>query len=270
MNQNNTYINPAKLVLINLFVLCALVTLPGCANKTPGEPLKVSAANADSDSDSAPSDNHDPLEPLNRGIFKVNEVLDGMLLRPLCHIYRGVMPEFAQNGVRNALDNLASPVVFLNSVLQNDPNNAGKTLGRFAINSTVGIAGLFDVAKEIGIKKEHAKDFGQTMGVYGVGSGPYLMIPILGPSDTRDILGRVADVLSDPFTWILTADESYARAAVDGLVRRNDLMPLTDRVYRDSLDPYATFRSVYLQHRENAVRNYLGEDSELSRSKDAK
>src|SRR5262249_8022251 len=158
------------------------------------------------------------------------------------------MPDFGQTAVRNILANLSSPVVFLNSVLQGDGGNAVKTLGRFVINSTIGIAGTFDVATKIGIEKEHKKDFGQTMGVYGVGTGSYVVIPLLGPSDVRDTLGLVADVFSDPFTYIFTTDESLARAGVAGIVRRGDYMPITDRVYRDSLDPYATLRSIYLQN----------------------
>lgn len=242
-------------------ILLALAILPGCASKTPGQPVKLSAS-AEGHKSSDKSYDRDALEPINRAIFRVNEVLDGLILKPMVHIYLGVMPEFGQKIVRNALTNLSSPVVFLNSVLQGDVNNAEKTLGRFAINSTVGIAGAFDVATKMGIPKEHKKDFGQTMGVYGAGTGTFVELPLLGPSDVRDTFGLVADIFSDPFTYIFTTDESLVRAGVAGIVRRGDYLKVTDRVYRDSLDPYATLRSIYLQNRDKVVRDYLGEDSD--------
>ncbi len=271
MRQNHMNHNIIRDMLISGLTglaVAAFLMLSGCASKTPGEPLKVAAssqtqtAEQDGGRPGRPSvDERDYLEPLNRGIFRVNEVLDGLILKPVVHIYLGVMPEFGQRTVRNILSNLSSPVVFLNSVLQVDSNNATKTLERFVINSTVGIAGAFDVAGDLGIKKEHKKDFGQTMGVYGVGTGTFIEIPLLGPSDARDTLGLVVDVFSDPFDYIFTTNESLARAAVAGVVRRGDYLPVTDRVYRDSLDPYATLRSIYLQNRDKVVRDYLGSDT---------
>lgn len=254
---------------LKIAVMAAFLALtPGCASKTPGQPIKVDASDEqqtaaqDKGRRITSADQPDYLEPINRGIFKFNEVLDGMLLKPLVHIYWGVMPDFGQVAVRNILTNLSSPVVFLNSVLQGDAPNAAKTLSRFVINSTVGIAGTFDVATKMGIEKEHKKDFGQTMGVYGAGTGTYIVIPLLGPSDARDTLGLVADVFSDPFNYIFTTDEALARAAVAGVVRRGDAMPVTDRVYRDSLDPYTTLRSIYLQNRDKVVRDYRGVDAD--------
>jgi len=252
--MNNNYAHRA--LIVGLMSL-ALAILPGCATKQPGEPLKTHA----SASDSASSDNKDPFEFINRGLFSIHEVIDGLILKPVAHIYRGVVPQPAQTGIKNALTNMASPVTLLNSALQGDVNNAGRTIGRFVINSTVGIAGIFDVASDMGIKKQHKKDFGQTLGVYGVGTGPYIFIPVLGPSDARDTVGLVADLFSDPFTYILTTPENLVYLGIDGVVKRTDLLPLTDRVSRDSLDPYATYRSMYLQHRESAVRDYLKHDT---------
>lgn len=250
-------------------LLLASTVLSACAEKKPGEPLKVDLGDdgtvaqaqrqAGAGKTPTPRD-RDALEPLNRGIFKFNEVVDGVLLRPLAHIYLGVMPEFGQKMVRNVLTNLTSPVVFLNSTLQGDVNNAGRTFGRFVVNSTLGVAGAFDVATEFGIPRERRKDFGQTMGVYGAGTGTYIVLPLLGPSDARDTVGLLVDIASDPFTYILTTDESFARAAVAGLVKRADYLPVTDQVYRDSFDPYATFRSMYLQNRDRFVKDYLGDD----------
>lgn len=242
-----------------------MVMLPSCVNKNPGEPMKMSAS-ADEN-----YDNGDPIEGINRGIFRFNEVLDGVIIKPMAHIYRGVFPQEAQKGIKNALTNLNAPVVFVNSVLQADATNAERTFGRFVVNSTVGIVGLFDVASSIGIPKEHKKDFGQTLGVYGVGPGPYVMLPILGPSSLRDSLGLVADVADDPFTYIFTTTETVARDVTRTVVTRADYIPFTDRVYNTSLDPYATFRSIYLQHRAKIVRDYLNRDAgELEKEKTGK
>ena len=206
------------------------------------------------------ADNNDPLETLNRGIFKFNEILDGLIVKPMVHIYRGLVPEPARNSVKNVVNNLSAPVVFLNSVLQADVSNASKTAGRFAINSTLGVAGIFDVASKLGIKKERQKDFGQTLGVYGITSGPYLMLPIIGPSNFRDGIGLGVDTLSDPLTYVFTQGESVARFSVTALSKRNEILSLTDNIYENSLDPYASFRSIYLQHRAKSVRDYLGKD----------
>lgn len=264
MNENYYRRKSVRNVFAAGLVILNVAALSACAEKTPGKPIEISKSDTSGitvvQEKKTPSE-RDILEPLNRGVFKFNEVVDGVLIRPMAHIYLGIMPEFGQKIVKNMLANLASPVVFLNSVLQYDPNNAGKTFGRFVINSTVGIAGAFDVAGEFGIKKENKKDFGQTMGVYGAGTGTYIVLPLLGPSDARDTLGLVVDILSDPFTYILTTNESVARTAIDGLVKRADYLPVTDRIYRDSFDPYATFRSVYLQNRDKFVRDYLGSNA---------
>lgn len=244
-------------------MIAAFLVLSACVNKTPGQPLV--APQAGDDADSLAADNHDPIEPVNRGLFAVHEVIDGLILRPAAHIYRGVMPEVAQNSVRNALTNLASPVVLLNSVLQADFTNAERTVGRFLVNSTIGVGGLFDVATDMGMPRQHSKDFGQTLGVYGVGTGPYIFIPVLGPSDARDTLGLVADYFSDPFYYILNNNAYLALDVTRGVVKRADLLPLTDRVHRDSFDVYVTYRSIYQQNREKVVRDYLGSDSALEK-----
>ena len=255
--------------LIAGLMIALLATLPGCATKQPGQPLKVSQTKAAEpvDQDNTAFSDNDPFEPVNRGIFRFDQIVDGVLLSPIAHIYLGVMPDAGQRGVHNVFANLASPVIALNSLLQWDKKNLGRTVERFVINSTVGIAGIFDVASSWGIKKQHDKDFGQTMGVWGVGSGPYIVLPIIGPSNSRDTLGLVADILSDPLTWVLNTNATIGYETARGIVQRADLLPLTDRVYRDSLDPYSTFRSVYTQHREKVIRNYLGADAALSTEK---
>ncbi len=246
--------------LLALALIAALASTTSCAVKGDAPPSKAAPVASAEVSDLGPQDN-DPLEPVNRGIFKVNEVVDGLVLKPVAHIYRGVLPAPVRTGVHNALTNLSAPVVFVNSALQGDNTNMANTLGRFLINSTLGVAGIFDVASEMGVAKANKKDFGQTLGVHGVGPGPYIVLPILGPSNLRDGFGLAADTAMDPFTYIFDMPTTIAVDSVRIIDRRTELLPLTDRVYRDSLDPYATLRSIYQQHRTKVVKNYLKADT---------
>ncbi|MEI6729701.1 MAG: VacJ family lipoprotein [Pseudomonadota bacterium] len=251
MKHTDFISNNFKQITAGLLIVATL-TLSGCSQEVKKEKIVAQ--------ESISSNNNDPLESINRGIFKFNEMLDGVLLKPLAHIYRGVMPEAAQTGVKNALGNMAAPVVLVNSALQGDYKNSQTTVERFAINSTLGVAGIFDVADKFGIKKENHKDFGQTLGVYGVGTGPYLVLPILGASNTRDTVGIVADIFADPFTYILTSEESIARSSLKGIVKRGDYIGLIDKIYRESLDPYSTFRSIYGQNRNKVSSRLFGKN----------
>ena len=134
----------------------------------------------------------DPWEPFNRGMYRVNYVFDGVVLKPVTQIYRGVIPQKGQTMVHNFVENLESPITLGNSLLQGDPENSFATLWRFLINSTFGVAGLFDAASEVGLKNRKA-DFGQTLALYGVESGPYLFLPVFGPSGARDGVGLAFD-----------------------------------------------------------------------------
>lgn len=191
--------------------------------------------------------NDDPLEPLNRVIYRFNYTADGMILRPAALVYRGIVPEKGREMVGNALDNIYMPVVFANSVFQADPKNSFTSFWRFAVNTTFGIGGLFDVASETGLKPRNT-DFGQTLAIYGVEPGPYIVLPIIGPSNGRDTIGHIADAFLNPFNYI---DDGlsitiWSTLAVD---RRASHMKLLDDIYNSSLDPYTTFRSGYTQHR---------------------
>lgn len=203
----------------------------------------------------------DPLEPINRGIFEFNRVVDGLFIRPASIIYGNVVPELGRQGIRNFLDNLRAPVTFANDVLQGETDRAGVTLGRFMINTIFGF-GLFDVASQVSGFPKHYEDFGQTMAVWGVGSGPYLVLPLLGPSTLRDAGGMVVDsVAFDPlgFFYPLAAEiplqARIARVVVDGVDLRYRVGPALDDLYESSLDPYATFRTVWLQRRAAEIRN---------------
>lgn len=219
-------------------ILCAaLLSVSGCAN-TPGG------------SDQAAD--QDALEPINRAIFQFNYVVDGTVLKPVTQIYRGVIPEKGQEMVSNFIDNLYTPLSFFNSVLQADPENSFASLWRFLINSSFGIGGLFDVASEAGLKHRQT-DLGQTFAMYGSGPGVYVVLPIIGPSTTRDSLGRLGDAFMNPFNYIDTG-VSIAMWSATAIDKRSENMTLIDDIYRTSLDPYTTFKSGYLQKREAEIR----------------
>lgn len=197
---------------------------------------------------------HDPFEPVNRGIFAFNEVVDGAVLQPVARAYRFLVPEYGRQRVSNVLSNLSMPVVFLNSVLQGDPGNAFSSLFSFVLNSTFGVAGVFDFAGANTDLRVNKEDFGQTMGVWGFGHGAYIVLPIIGPSSGRDTVGMVVDWFTDPFNY---ADDEIVitRTVLRAIDARAGTLDLTDEVYRTSLDPYATLRSGYLQRRDAMVNN---------------
>ena len=197
---------------------------------------------------------NDPLEPFNRAVFAVNIEADRYILKPVAYVYKETVPRPAQDAVGNFLRNLGSPVVFLNAVLQGDVDHAGATLLRFVINSTVGVAGVADVAGKMGIVRRD-EDFGQTLAVWGADEGPYLMLPLLGPSNARDALGRVVDYFSDPWGYLGFEKFNYSRMGagfVDARVRNYELL---NDLEKTSVDYYAAVRSLYRQGRLDAIRN---------------
>ncbi len=194
----------------------------------------------------------DPIYPFNRAMFEFNRGFDTVLLRPITQGYRYVTPAKGQEMVSNAVRNLYLPVNFANSVLQADPQNSFATFWTFTLNSTFGVAGMFDVASEAGLKYR-ATDFGQTLAMYGADAGPYIVLPIIGPSNFRDATGRLADALLNPFNYVEGAFSPimWGVTAVD---KRSQNMKLIDDIYTTSLDPYSTFKSGYPQHRSAEVR----------------
>ena len=149
---------------------------------------------------------NDPLEPLNRRIFQFNRVVDGLVLEPAARIYRMATPQFVRTGVRNFLANLGTPVVLANDLLQGEFERAELTLGRFLMNTILGLGGVIDVGGKLGMPPRHYEDFGQTLAVYGVGSGPYLMLPLLGPSNGRDP-DRTAPGIAPPLRFLFLDGE---------------------------------------------------------------
>ena len=194
----------------------------------------------------------DPAEALNRQIFAFNRVVDTIVLRPVAAGYREVMPARGKIMVSNFVSNVKEPVTFANSVLQLDARNSFATFWRFLINSSFGIGGLFDVATEIGLENRET-GLGDTFSIYGANSGPYFVIPIIGPSTTRDSLGRLGDVFLDPISYTNNAIV-YSVIGVKTVDTRYHKLKLLDDVYNNSVDPYATLRSLFLQYRTEEVK----------------
>ena len=199
---------------------------------------------------------NDPLEPSNRVLYEVNNALDEVVLRPLAVGYINAVPDVVRTKVHNALDNLSSPVLLANDMMQGKPRLAGDTLMRFVINSTIGVGGFFDPAEGFGYP-EHSSDFGITMALWGVPEGPFLYLPVLGPSDPRDAGGFGIDIVIDPFTWLgngfVVSDMYIMRYGFTAVDARADLIPDLEKVKEQALDPYATFRSLYRQHRHAEI-----------------
>ena len=181
--------------------------------------------------------------------------LDTWLLEPVARGYRFVTPEAARRSVANFLANLRSPVIFANDALQGERDRAGVTLGRFMINTTMGVAGLFDPATAFGYPR-HDEDFGQTLGVWGVPSGPYLMLPLLGPSNGRDTAGRVGDYFINPLNHCcINQDERLGLLGMTAVSEREANIELLDDLRANSIDLYATIRTIYTQKRAADIRN---------------
>ena len=207
----------------------------------------------------------DPWENLNRGTFAFNQKFDKYLLSPVAKGYRFIFPSEIRTGVRNFLSNLSEPWTSINSILQGDFTNTGNAIARFLINSTAGILGIFDVATEIGFEKQK-EDFGQTLAVHGVGPGPYLMLPFLGPSTLRDALGKITSLYADPVTLALERNDKdqwiWSGMAVKGVDFREQNLEKIDNLNATSVDFYATLRSLYLERRSSMIRNQNVNDTD--------
>lgn len=226
-------------VLLGLMIL----VLAGCATK-PGNPEGVSA------------NKRDPLQPLNREVYRFNMLLDKAVLRPVAKGYKQVTPKPARTGIQNFFSNLSKPITILNDLLQLKPLDAVRDTGRFVTNSTVGLLGFFDPASEMGMPP-HSEDFGITLARWGVPSGPYLQIPFLGPSTVRDAFGLYVDHFGSAYYWTgwepATRNVIYAVGAIQLRAQFLDL----DKMLTQSYDPYAMMRNAWLQNRDETVRKNL-------------
>ena len=202
---------------------------------------------------------NDPLESMNRAIFEFNEGLQDVLLRPIAKFYNANVNLTVRQGISNFLDNLSSPVIFANDLLQGEFERALTTFGRAFINTTIGIVGFADVALEFGLER-HDEDFGQTLAVYGMGEGFYLVLPIFGPSNPRDAIGKfVIDPYLDPLgLWLGNTDRQnieYMLAGAKGLDEYAGIVDELNQVKKTSVDYYAAVRSLYRQKRKTEINN---------------
>lgn len=236
-----------------------------------GTLLMISPAHADNMPDSVlttPHEAHadmaqDPWEGWNRNIFAFNDAVDSVLIRPIAIAYQTILPGFARNAISNVLSNLGEPVSFINLALQGEADGAANSLMRFTVNSTIGIVGIFEVADEIGLHRQY-EDFGQTLAVWGVEEGPYMVLPILGPSNPRDLMGRLVDgFVLDPFWHVAEAKDEeewmLVRKLIDGIDTRARNLGTLDDLKRSSIDYYASIRSLYRQRRSYEISNGFDE-----------
>ena len=227
-----------------ILTFVVVVMTAGCAHRPPDEPS-------------------DPLEPFNRGVYRFNRVADTYVLRPVAKTYKRYTPNQFRVGVRNFLDNLFYPTTILNSALQGKFVQSGKDLGRFVVNTTVGIVGVMDVATPLGLERND-EDLGQTLGRWGVPEGWYLMLPFLGPSDARDLVGKVGDSFTGPTPVADLADAytvtnyhvsdtvDYTLTGLGAVDKRASLLG-ADRMLDEQIDPYVFLRTTYLQNRLNKI-----------------
>jgi phospholipid-binding lipoprotein MlaA len=230
--------------LIDRLRACAVAVLVVTA-------LGACASTTGPDASRGASSPTDPLEPLNRGVYAFNDVVDGFFTRPLAVAYDKYMPDTLQFIARNFLSNLFDPYVGLNNLLQGKPKEAISDIGRFLVNSTIGFLGFGDPASDFGMQK-HREDFGQTLGVWGLPTGPYLVLPIFGPSNVRDGVGFGVDAWAGLINRFDNVPFRNSMAGLTVVQARAQLLG-TDRMLADALDPYLLVRDVYLQRRRNLV-----------------
>ena len=248
------------------------LTLSLALLSTPASCAWASDHDPDLDKEEPTVESIDPFEEFNRVVFGFNEALDAVILLPLAKIYRFIFPKPIRNTFRSFMRNLNAPFILVNDLLQGEGARAGVTLNRFLLNSTLGLGGLFDVAKEVGLQ-HHDEDFGQTLAVWGVGEGIYLVLPILGPSTVRDGFGKVGDAFINPLNYVgASGDDTekilfghrvdlanflFGVRIMEGIDARERLIEPLDLLRKDplNLDYYSLIRSVFLQNRKLEISN---------------
>ena len=239
------------------FLLTSLISL-----------MLVTNVSADTDGENNMSNKNsgevkDCFESVNRATFKFNQVLDGVVFEPLAKAYR-VLPSPVRAGTSNALDNLSTLVTIPNNLLQGDFKKATVNTGRFIVNTTIGVVGIFDVAEKVGFPEYEKEDYGQTLGVMGVGEGCYVVLPVLGPSTVRDTVGSVVNLMGgDAWYNVTVANDTqhfsdfdyYVTRAGAGIDFRAKNIESFDNLEKNSMDFYASVRSLYLQDRQQKIAN---------------
>jgi phospholipid-binding lipoprotein MlaA len=229
---------------------------PGLDPPLPGSPVPFGRAFAQSGAvaqDAAEPEEYDPWEPFNDRMFAFNREVDRYVLKPVATGWSKVVPEELRRALRNAGANVGMPRRFVNSLLQGKVEGAIRELARFVLNSTIGVGGLFDVGRAAGALPSD-EDMGQTLGRYGVGPGPYLVLPILPPSTVRDTIGAGVDALLDPLSFILPFAGSVAKLVGETVNERSLNLEVFQQVEESVLDLYSAVRNGYLQRRERAIR----------------
>ncbi len=234
-----------------LIGLCLAGVLVGCATPPPA---------SDADALAEYRENNDPLEPTNRVIYEVNDSLDSAIFAPLARGYRAAVPDSVREGVHHVLLNIGSVSLLANDLLEGHLEGAGDTAARLLVNTTVGLGGLIDVAQIWGIAR-HDADFGMTLALWGADPGPFLFLPLVGPSNVRDAVGFAGDIGLDPSTylsgpnWLLFAYSRFGVSAIDARERHLDDLA---EIKKTALDPYATLRSLYNQNRAQQIAQARG------------
>jgi len=225
---------------------------------------KVSTTSSDFETSNVEDEIYDPLEPFNRAIFEFNNVADKIILEPVAKGYRN-LPSPVQSGISNFLSNLRMPLVIVNQLLQGQGGNAVESTGRFLVNTTVGVFGFGDVADKIGLE-EKDEDYGQTLAIWGVGDGFYIVLPIFGPSNLRDTAGLLLTATTDPVNaYAVSEGEGWVvpvRTTINAIDRRSKIIDEVNALRNNSIDYYAAVRSSYYQNRKAAILNI--DDSELT------
>tara|TARA_Y100000992_G_scaffold289846_1_gene244801 strand:- start:506 stop:1291 length:786 start_codon:yes stop_codon:yes gene_type:complete len=210
-----------------------------------------------------PSEIKDCSEKFNRATFAINQALDGIIFQPVASVYRK-LPSPLKSGVSNSLDNLSNLVTVPNNILQGDFKTASVNTGRFVVNTTLGILGILDVAQHFGMKKETKEDYGQTLAVHGVGPGCYIVLPVLGPSTTRDAIAGMANFMGgDPWYNVTVKNDTqyfndmdfYVSKGATGVDFRAKNFDSIENLEKNSLDFYASVKSLYLQDRQQKILN---------------
>jgi phospholipid-binding lipoprotein MlaA len=237
----------------------ATVALMGGVSAQAAPPADSAVAPAAASADQGHAKG-DPFEHLNRRIYAFDQVVDHYLIRPAAMGYQAIIPGPIRTVVRNVLNNLHEPIILANDLLQAHPRQAAGTFGRIAINTTFGLGGLFDVASKGGLPR-HDNSFGVTLGRYGVRPGPYIYLPVAGPSTLRGLVGTGVDTAFDPLYWLKYPDKgeiTLGRIVVGGLDTRARADSSLKAILSDATDPYATLRSVYLQNEQSQIDDARG------------
>ena len=230
----NSHKSPLRRALAGVFLLGSLA-IGGCASGPAANP-------------------RDPLEPFNRGVYQFNDVVDRAVVKPVATAYRDVLPAPVRTGVSNFFNNLQDGWSVVNNALQLNVEATGSSLMRFGVNTFFGLGGILDIASEMQIER-HTKDFGHTLGHWGVGAGPYLVLPLLGPSTLRDTAALSVDSAGNFVSGIEHVPTRNSLTALSLLDRRAKYLSASDMLDQVALDPYTFTRDAWLQRRRNSVYN---------------